>query len=126
MLKFRHYLKEELKITFYLIIVLTVLSQLPFFEPYNSISWFSMLFFFFFHLIFGYYASRSLFKPVFISIFIGGIAVEFFLSMLFVYLWSKVINPIDNIFVVPFFIFFAIYKIFSTSIILKYFMQNKN
>lgn len=121
MLKFRHYLKELLKVTFYAIIVLTGLSFLQMFDVVNAISWFSMLFFFFFHAIFGYYATRSLDKPIFIYIFLGGMVAEFASSILFVFFWYKMFNPINNYFVVPFFLFFSLYKVFSIAIFMKYF-----
>jgi len=121
MLKYRHFLKEELKVTFYLIIILSLLSFSNFFVPYNAISWFSMLFFFFFHMGFGYYATRGLRKPIFIYIFMGGMAAEFVLSIIFVAIWVLYFKPINKTFIIPFFLIFAIYKTFSTAILLKYF-----
>lgn len=121
MLKFRHYLKELLKVTFYIIIVLTGLSFVPQFDIVNAVSWFSMLFFFFFHLAFGYYGTRSLDKPIFIYIFMGGMMAEFGLSIAFILVWYKIFNPVTNYFVLPFLLFFTIYKVFSVAIFLKYF-----
>jgi hypothetical protein len=121
MLKFRHYLKELLKVTFYIIIVLTGLSFVPQFDVINAVSWFSMLFFFFFHLAFGYYGTRGLDKPIFIYIFLGGMVAEFSLSIAFIVLWYKIFHPITNYFVLPFMLFFTIYKLFSVAIFLKYF-----
>ncbi len=121
MLKFRHYLKELLKVTFYAIIVLTGLSFLPLFDVVNAISWFSMLFFFFYHVVFGYYATRSLDKPIFVYIFLGGMVAEFAASILFIFIWYKIFHPINNYFIVPFFLFFSLYKVFSVAIFLKYF-----
>jgi hypothetical protein len=120
MLKFRHYLKEELKLTFYLIIILTVLSFFHFFETFNAISWASMLFFFFYNMAFGYYGTRSLGKPIFISIFMSGLVAEFILSFGFVVGWYYFFKPIANIFIIPFFVMFAVYKVFNTGIFLMY------
>ncbi len=121
MLKFRHYLKELLKVTFYIIIVLTGLGYVPQFDVINAVSWFSMLFFFFFHLVFGYYATRGLDKPIFIYIFLGGMAAEFSLSIVFIVFWYKMFNPVTNYFVLPFMFFFTVYKVFSVAIFMKYF-----
>lgn len=120
MLKFRHYLKEELKVTYYLIIILTVLSFMDFFEPYNAISWVSMLFYFFYNMAFGYYGARSLGKAIFVWIYTGGLALEFILSVLFIAGWYFWFKPVTNMFIVPFFVMFAIYKVFNTTIFLKH------
>jgi hypothetical protein len=120
MLKFRHYLKEELKVTYYLIIILTVLSFMDFFEPFNAITWVSMLFYFFYNMAFGYYGTRSLGKPIFIWIYMGGLVLEFILSFLFIVGWYFWFKTVDNLFIIPFFVMFAIYKVFNTGIFLKY------
>lgn len=125
MLKYRHFLKEELKVTYYLIIVLTLFSFLDFFEPYNAISWCSMLVFFFFNMAFGYYATRSLNKPIFIYIFMGGMAAEFILSFVFIGLWFYFFKPVTKTFIIPFFSIFALYKSFATIILLKYFNKDE-
>ena len=121
MLKFRHYLKELLKVTFYIIIVLTGLSFVPQYDVINAVSWFSMLFFFFYHVVFGYYGTRGLDKPIFIYIFLGSMFAEFSLSIAFIVFWYKMFNPITNYFVLPFMLIFTIYKVFSVAIFLKYF-----
>jgi len=126
MLKFRHYLKEELKLTFYLIILLSGLSFVQALEPLRAISWFSLLFFFFFHLAFGYYATRGLGKPVFIYIFMGGMFAEFMLSILFIGGWFYMVKPEGKLFVIPFLLLFAIYKTFSTVILMKYFNMEES
>jgi hypothetical protein len=120
MLKFRHYLKEELKVTYYLIIVLTLLSFMDFFEPFNAIAWTSMLFYFFYNMIFGYYGTRSLGKPIFVWIYMGGLVLEFILSFCFIVGWYFWFKPVANLFIIPFFVMFAIYKVFNTGIFLKY------
>jgi hypothetical protein len=120
MLKFRHYLKEELKVTFYLIIILSVFSFMDFFEPFNGIAWTSMLFYFFYNMGFGYYGTRSLGKPIFIAIYMGGLVAEFILSFCFIVGWYFWFKPVANIFIIPFFLMFAIYKVFNTGIFLMY------
>lgn len=120
MLKFRHYLKEELKLTYYLIIILTVLSFMDFFKPVNAIAWISMLLFFFYNMAFGYYGTRSLGKPIFFWIYLGGIVVELIISFLFIVGWYFWFKPVTRFFVLPFLGMFIIYKIFHTTIFLKH------
>jgi len=122
-MKFRDFVKKILKLTFFLIILLSVLSHsyFGFFQPYKLFTWLSMIFFMGITLVSGYYNSRSIKKPFFFNIFFGTLAVKFFLSIAFLFVFLVYIDP-DNkkMFVIPFFVIFFIYKVFETYMLLRF------
>lgn len=122
-MKFRHFVKKIFKLTFVLIVILSVLSMsyFNFFQPYKFFTWLSLFFFFGTTLLSGYYNSRSIKKPFFFNIFFGTLAVKFFLSIAFLVVFMVYIDP-DNkkMFVIPFFLLFFIYKVFETYMLLKF------
>ena len=119
MTKYRHFVKEILKLTFGLAIVLTGLSFFPFYTPYFAISWSSMAFFLLLTLFSGYYNSRSIKKPFFLNIFIGTLGLKFFLSIGFIVTYFMLFDPTKWV-IFPIFFFFATYKAFETVMLVRF------
>lgn len=125
MLKFRHFLKELLKVTFVLLAVIAALSFFDFFKDYLLITWVSLAFFCLMTIFSGYYNSRSIAKPFFINIFMGTLAIKFMASLMFIgifyYAYQYAYGIVPNKFlVIPFLLVFLVYKVFETAILLKY------
>ncbi len=122
-MKFRFFVREIFKLTFILIVLLSILSlnHFTFFQPYKLFTWLGLFFFLGITLVSGYYNSRSIRKPFFFNIFFGTLAVKFVLSIAFLAVFIIYIDP-DNkkMFVVPFFLLFLIYKVFETYMLLKF------
>jgi len=122
MLKYRYFVRKALKLTFFMIITLSILSldYFEFFQPYRYFTWASLFFFLFLTLFSGYYNSRSIKKPFFFNIFLGTLTVKFIVSIAFIivfFLWFK---PTSNLYIIPYFLLFSIFKAFETLILLKY------
>jgi len=122
-MKFRYFVKKIFKLTFVLIVILSILSlnYFEFFQPYKFFTWMSLFFFFAITLFSGYYNSRSIRKPFFFNIFFGTLALKFLLSLAFLVVFLVYIDP-DNkkMFVIPFFLLFLIYKMFETYMLLRF------
>lgn len=121
-MKYRFFVKKILKLTFVLIIVLSILSApaFEFFQPFRYFTWASLVFFFGLTLFSGYYNSRSIKKPFFFNIYLGTMALKFFLSLVFVLVFLFGFKPESKMFVIPFFLLFIIYKAFETWMLLKF------
>jgi len=122
-MKFRDFVKKIFKLTFFLILLLSIFSlgYFEFFQPYKLFTWLSMFFFMGITLFSGYYNSRSIKKPFFFNIFFGTLAVKFVMSIAFLFIFLVYIDP-DNkkMFVIPFFLLFFIYKVFETYMLLRF------
>ncbi len=122
-MKFRYFVRKAFKLTFILIVVLSILSlnYFEFFQPYRFFTWTSLFFFLGLTLFSGYYNSRSIKRPFFFNIFFGTLAVKFFLSVAFLVVFLVYIDP-DNkkMFVIPFFMVFLIFKVFETYMLLRF------
>src|SRR5688572_18553481 len=120
-MKYRYFVKKILKLTFVLIIVLSILSSnyFEFFQPFRYFTWASLVFFMSITLFSGYYNSRSIKKPFFFNIYLGTLGLKFLLCIAFVVIFFFWFKP-DKMFVVPFFLLFIIYKAFETYMLLKF------
>lgn len=119
MITYRQFVAKLMKLTFYLIIVLTVLSFRAFFKPYIFISWASLFFFLGMTLFSGYYNSRSIKKPFFMNIFLMTLGIKFFATIVFVGVYFLVLKPIMWT-VIPIMLLFAIFKTFETIMLLQF------
>jgi len=121
-MKYRNFVKKILKLTFVLIIALSILSApaFEFFQPFRLFTWAALVFFFAITLVSGYYNSRSIKKPFFFNIYMGTLALKFFLSLMFIVVFLFGFKPESKMFVVPFFLLFIIYKAFETWMLLKF------
>ncbi len=119
MTKFRHFVKSMLKLTFALAVVLFALGFFKFFIPFIVISWVSLAFFLALTMFSGYYNSRSIKKPFFLNIFFGTLAIKFFLSLVFIFTYFIVFNPIKWVILPIMFIFFA-YKGSETLLLARF------
>ncbi|HXH18752.1 MAG TPA: hypothetical protein VNJ07_06675 [Chitinophagales bacterium] len=122
-MKFRYFVRKIFKLTFFLIVILSVLSldYFTFFQPYRYFTWICLFLFMGLTLFSGYYNSRSIRKPFFFNIFFGTLAAKFLISMAFLAAFVIYIDP-DNkkMFVIPFFLMFFIYKVFETYMLLRF------
>lgn len=119
MMKYRHFVKSLLKLTFALAVVLFGLGFFKFYIPYIIISWVSLAFFLALTLISGYYNSRSIKKPFFINIFFGTMAVKFLLSFTFIFIYFRLIGP-DKWFIIPIMLIFFAYKASETVLLVRF------
>lgn len=115
MTKFRHFIKELMKVTFGMAVVLTALSFFPFFRPFLVISWSSLAFFLALTLFSGFYNSRSIKKPFFLNIFLVTLGVKFLLSIGFIIFYFLLFDPIKWV-ILPIMIFFFVFK--STEVVM--------
>ncbi|CAN5363351.1 hypothetical protein BH09BAC1_BH09BAC1_10050 [soil metagenome] len=120
MMKYRHFVKSLLKLTFALAVVLFALGFFKFFLPYIIISWVSLGFFLALTLFSGYYNSRSVKKPFFLNIFFGTMAVKFFLSAVFIFAYFMLIEP-DKWVILPIIAIFFAYKASETVLLVRAF-----
>ncbi|GIV33661.1 MAG: hypothetical protein KatS3mg031_1196 [Chitinophagales bacterium] len=122
-MKFRYFVRKAFKLTFFLIVLLSVLSleYFQFFQPYRFFTWLSLFFFLGLTLFSGYYNTRSIKKRFFFNIFFGTLAVKFVLSLAFLVAFLVYIDP-DNkkMYVIPFFLMFLIFKVFETYMLLRF------
>lgn len=121
-MRYRDFVKKTLKLTFVLIVVLTGLSfpYFEFFQPFRYFTWSSLVFFMSITLFSGYYNTRSIKKPFFFNIYMGTLGLKFFLCLAFVLIFKFGFKPASDMFVIPFFLLFIIYKAFETYMLLKF------
>jgi len=121
-MKYRAFVKKNLKLTFYLMVALTALSfpVFEFFQPFRYFTWASVIFFMSITMLTGYYNSRSIKKPFFFNIYLGTLTLKFVLSLAFVLVYFFALKPESKMFVIPFFLLFIIYKAFETWMLLKF------
>ncbi len=120
-MQFRYFVKKIFKLTFALIVLLSILSlnHFEFFEPYRFFTWVSLFFFMGLTLFSGYYNSRSVTKPFFFNIFIATLGLKFLLSLAFLMVFLYGLKT-EKMIIVPFFLLFTIYKVFETYMLLKF------
>lgn len=116
--KYRFFAKETLKLSFFLVIFLFILSFADFFRPYYIISWLSLTLIMFSTLFTGYYVMRSIRKPFFVHIYFGMMALKYIIVGTFFGLYHYFINA-DKWQIMPVLILFAIYKVFEIKEIIK-------
>lgn len=119
MTRYRHFVKEIMKVTFGMAIVLTGLCFIPFYRSYVVISWFSLVFFMFLTLFSGFYNSRSIKKPFFLNIFFVTLAIKSALSIVFIATYFYLFDPTKWV-IFPIMFFFGAYKVFETVMLLRF------
>ena len=119
MTKFRHFVKSLLKLTFALAVLLFALGFFKFFLPYIVISWVSIGFFLSLTLFSGYYNSRSIKKPFFLSIFFGTLLVKFILSGAFIFAYFLIVEP-EKWVILPIMFIFLAYKSSETLLLVRF------
>ena len=110
--KYRYFAKETLKLSFFLIIFLFILSFADFFQPYYIISVLSLVVIMFSTLFTGYYIFRSLKKSFFVHIYLGMTAIKYVIVGLMFALYYIFIQ--DNmVHILPVIVLLMIYKGFE-------------
>ncbi len=123
-MKFRHFVKSLLKVTFAMAVVLFALGFFKFYLPYIIISWVSLAFFLGLTMFSGYYNTRSVRKPFFINIFFGTMAVKFMFSGIFIFTYFLLIEP-DKWVILPMMAIFFAYKAAETLLLVKAFRESE-
>jgi len=119
MVTYRQFVIKTLKLTFYLIIALAVLSFLNVFRPFLFASWASLFFFMGLTLFSGYYNSRSIKKTFFFNIYIMTLTAKFLATLFFVGIYFYEVHPTHWV-AIPIMFFFTIYKVFETILLLQF------
>ena len=119
MTKYRHFVKELLKLTFVLAVMLTGLSFLAPFRPFIGISWASLGLFLVLTLFSGYYNSRSIKKPFFLNIFFVTLSVKFMITLGFMIAYFLLFHPTGWV-IVPLMLIFGAYKVFETVMLMRF------
>ena len=119
MVTYRQFVIKTFKLSFYLLLVLAVLSPFSFFKPFLFASWGSLFFFMGLTLFSGYYNSRSIKKPFFFNIYIMTLTAKFLATLFFVGIYFYEVHPTHWV-AVPIMFFFTVYKIFETILLLQY------
>ena len=119
MVTYRQFVAKTLKLTFYLMLPLGMLSFLSFFKPFLFISWASLYFFMGLTLISGYYNTRSVKKSFFLNIYLITLGAKLFACIAFMGAYLYIVHPYKWV-VIPFMLFFGIYKAFEIVMIIQF------
>jgi len=114
---------KELSITSAAVaIVLLGVHQVPACQHLPPFSWSCWLFFIVFSIIvyaMGYQSARSPNRQKFTNTTVGFIFYKMMLSVAFVFIYVKVMEPTDSLFLIPFFIIYLCFTIFETHFMIK-------
>lgn len=102
--------------------IIYFLNTLPQLQGHETLGWISLGLFFFITILlfqFGRQAALSDNKHTFTNVFLGFTTGKIFLIILFVFGYSRIVEPETKFFILPFFSMYLIYTIFETYVMMK-------
>ena len=114
-------------VTVFTAIILFLLNQATALQPYQMFSWICLVFFLLLTLImyyFGERASKSKNKNDFTNTVIGFMAGKMMLAGIIIVMYSKLVEPVSKIFILPFFVVYIIFTTFETYFMMKVGKEN--
>jgi hypothetical protein len=112
----RSFAAKLLILTTALAVIISIVNYLiPFFQSFQSFTWYALLFFFIVTLITGYIGLRAMEKSAhgFIAGVNGMVMVKLFMSVIFVIVYVLLAKPNKALFITSFFILYVIYSVFE-------------
>jgi len=111
------FFKELSLVSLFTIVLMSFLHFIPELSSHSTFSWASCLFFIIISILMyllGYRAAMSTNKNAFTVVIMGFVLFKMVLSVSFIVIFFKSMEPVSHFFLVPFFVVYLIYTIFET------------
>ena len=116
------FFKQLSLVSLFTLILMSILHLFPQIAIHCNFSWATCLFFILLSvLIFfiAYFAAYSSNKNAFTAVIMGFVFMKMILSVSFILVFMKIVEPVSHSFLIPFFIVYLIYTIFETYFMTK-------
>ena len=118
----QQFTSQLLLVTFFVGVLLWLLSLLPVFEVHQQLSWLSLILFFLISIIMyftGRWGINNENKNTFIGLMYAYMGGKMFLSTILIILYYYYAEPDTKLFILPFFVVYLIFTVFESYFLMK-------